>query len=84
MKTLVGPSRGLFRDCENRCGTDGSFYSTTLECLTFAAPLPLPEGLAVVPPGGGGLQQQEEGGGGQGGEQHGDQGPGDHCTASLG
>ena len=28
--------------------------------LTFSAPLPLPEGLAVVPPGGGELQQQDE------------------------
>ena len=56
---------------------------SSLECLTFAAPLPLPEGLAVVPPGGGGLQQQEEGGGGQCGEQHGDQGPGDHCQPWL-
>ena len=56
---------------------------SSLECLTFAGPLPLPEGLAVVPPGGGGLQQQEEGGGGQCGEQHGDQGPGDHCLPTL-
>ena len=40
---------------------------SSLECLTFSAPLPLPEGLAVVPPGGGHvlLQEQQEGGGGQ-------------------
>ena len=39
---------------------------SSLECLTFAAPLPLPECLAVVPPGGGDVQEQEyESGDGQ-------------------
>ena len=33
---------------------------SSLECLTFSAPLPLPEGLAVVPPGGGDVQEKEE------------------------
>ena len=53
---------------------------SSLECLTFSAPLPLPEGLAVVPPGGGDVEEQEyESGDGQCVSQHGDQGPGVHC-----
>ena len=59
-------------------------FEVLLECLTFSAPLPLPEGLAVVPPGGGHVQQQEEdSGGGECREQHGDQRPGEHCQPWL-